>query len=109
MIITNLGRVSIVPKGTWGATTQYTKLDLVSYQGSSYLGMDTVPVGTLPTDTRYWQLFAQKGTYDYKTTITTAPDYIGQEALVNGNWYKAIGTSGPSDWKSTTISTLNGY
>ena len=50
---------SVKPKGTWSDTEQYSTLDLVSYNGSSYVALKTVPAGTLPTDTDYWQLSAQ--------------------------------------------------
>lgn len=36
---------------------------------------------------------------DYATSISSAPLYVGQEALVSGVWYKAVGTSSTADWK----------
>ena len=55
-----LGRVSIVFKGEYNSTTNYEKLDIVSYNGSSYACLKDC-VGIIPTDTTYWQLVAQKG------------------------------------------------
>ena len=55
-----LGRVSIVFKGEYNSTTNYEKLDIVSYNGSSYACLKDC-VGVIPTDTTYWQLVAQKG------------------------------------------------
>lgn len=55
-----LGRVSIVFKGEYNSTTNYEKLDIVSYNGSSYDCLKDC-VGVIPTDTTYWQLVAQKG------------------------------------------------
>ena len=53
---------SVAPKGAWDNTEEYHYLDLVSYNGSSYIATKTVPAGTLPTDTGYWMLSAEKGT-----------------------------------------------
>lgn len=55
-----LGRVSIIFKGEYNSTTNYEKLDIVSYNGSSYACLKDC-VGIIPTDTTYWQLVAQKG------------------------------------------------
>ena len=55
-----LGRVSIIFKGEYNSTTNYEKLDIVSYNGSSYACLKGC-VGVIPTDTTYWQLVAQKG------------------------------------------------
>lgn len=35
----------------------------------------------------------------YPTSIAFQPSFIGQEALAGGSWYKATGTSAPTDWK----------
>lgn len=55
-----LGRVSVLFKGEYEPTTNYEKLDIVSYNGSSYACLKE-SVGVLPTDTNYWQLVAKKG------------------------------------------------
>ena len=52
---------SLRPRGEWSASAAYAYLDLVSYQGSSYVALKAVPAGTLPTDTSYWMLSAEKG------------------------------------------------
>ncbi|MDE7242784.1 MAG: glycoside hydrolase [Oscillospiraceae bacterium] len=36
-VSTNLGRVSVVPKGTYSPDTKYERLDLIHYQGSGYV------------------------------------------------------------------------
>ena len=55
-----LGRVSIIFKGEYNSTTNYEKLDIVSYNGSSYACLKDC-VGVIPTDTTYWQLVAESG------------------------------------------------
>ena len=55
-----LGRVLIVMKGEYNNTEEYEKLDVVTYDGSSYIAKkDTV--GNLPTNTEFWDLLAKKG------------------------------------------------
>ena len=55
------GRVLFIPKGEWNDTDTYSMLDLVSYNGSSYVAKTSVPANTLPTNTSYWQLSAYGG------------------------------------------------
>lgn len=46
-----------------------------------------------------WYPFGQ---VRYATSIGSVPTFVGQEALVAGVWYKAIGTSSTTDWKAIT-------
>jgi hypothetical protein len=48
-----------------------------------------------------WEYIQTSG-ITYLTSISDKPTFIGQEALVNGIWYKSIATSSPSDWKQIT-------
>ena len=54
------GRVLIIPKGEYNSQTGYEMLDLVYYQGTSYVAKKTT-LGHLPTETEYWQIFASSG------------------------------------------------
>lgn len=68
----NYGQVAIVPKGEWNVETQYKVNNLVSYDGNSYVAKVQPPVGTLPTDTSYWQVSAagtKKATADSLGTV----------------------------------------
>ena len=56
---TLLGKVSLTPRGAWDVTQEYDKLDLVTNNGSSYLALQVVPVGTPLTDGTYWSLLVQ--------------------------------------------------
>ena len=49
-----MGNVSIVPKGEYSGQITYNYLDLVTYNGNSYLALKT-STNVLPTDTEYWQ------------------------------------------------------
>lgn len=49
--------------GEYSSLTTYSKQDVVSYNGSSYIYIaSTSSSGNVPTDTSYWGLLAQKGT-----------------------------------------------
>jgi hypothetical protein len=56
-----LGRVSIVPKEEWSSNSTYTRLDLVTYNGSSYIAKKDVPANTQISNSEYWKLIAAKG------------------------------------------------
>ncbi|WP_337748843.1 carbohydrate-binding protein [Bilophila wadsworthia] len=59
----DLGRVRLVHKGAYNASTAYEFFDCATYNGSSYVCTADAgsPAGTLPTDTSKWALLAQKG------------------------------------------------
>lgn len=63
--ITDLEVISIsgglVPKGAYNPSTHYTVGDSVDYLGSSYVMFNDADSGTLPTNTTYWQVIANKG------------------------------------------------
>ena len=68
----NLGRVSIVPKGTWNANTVYNRLDAVVHDGSSWISKKQ-NTGQLPGDgSDAWQLLAERGA-DGRQGIDGAP------------------------------------
>ncbi|MEK4452294.1 MULTISPECIES: right-handed parallel beta-helix repeat-containing protein [unclassified Paenibacillus] len=46
-----------------------------------------------------WYPFGQ---IRYSTSISSTPDYVGQEALVSGIWYKSVGVTSSVDWKQIT-------
>jgi hypothetical protein len=55
-----LGKVAITPKGEYSNATTYQLLDLITYEGGSYLALKET-TGNLPTNNDYWQLIAEKG------------------------------------------------
>ena len=58
----NLGKIALTPKGVFSTYTTYEKLDVVTYNGSSYIALRTttgnIPV---PNGSVYWQMIAEKG------------------------------------------------
>ena len=55
-------KIAPLPRGDYSSSATYAKLDVVSYNGSSYMAIKAVPTGTVPTNTTYWQLLAEKPT-----------------------------------------------
>lgn len=58
--IKTLGPVGLNPLGEYNSETEYEKLDVVLYQGSSYVALQTVQ-GQVPTNTEYWQKLVSGG------------------------------------------------
>ena len=56
--VINAGRVAMVPKGEWSASTAYVRLDVVYYNGSSYVAIQDSTGQNPSTATTYWQLLA---------------------------------------------------
>lgn len=48
--------------------------------------------------TRSYNIRNNVGVTDWLTSIASAPDFVGQKALVGGVWYKAKGTASTADW-----------
>lgn len=57
---TTLGRVSVVPKGEYNASTEYERLDLVRYNGAGYMALRTM-TGVEPVDGADWMLLVDRG------------------------------------------------
>ncbi len=56
----NLGRVGLVIKGEYNNTTQYKKLDVVFFNGRTYVAKQDAK-GKDPANTAYWQQMVYKG------------------------------------------------
>lgn len=73
--IINAGRVAMVPKGEWSSATAYTRLDVVLYNGSSWVAIAD-STGQVPAEgSTYWQLLASgvdPSNYYTKTETNTA-------------------------------------
>lgn len=57
----NLGRFILNPRGNYSSSATYSKLDVVLYNGSSYIAKSDSITNKVPTNTTYWQLLAQAG------------------------------------------------
>lgn len=56
----NLGKVAPTPRGAYSSTAQYAPLDIITYNGSSYMVLQSV-TGVTPPSSAYYQLIASKG------------------------------------------------
>lgn len=65
-----LGQLGLNPRGAYNASTAYARLDVVTYEGNSYVALEAV-TGILPTNTEKWMLLAQgeaeEPTWNYVT------------------------------------------
>ena len=59
-VSTNLGRVSVVPRGVYDPSVQYEYLDIVQYQGSGYIVLRNVQ-GVEPSDGNDYMLLVKSG------------------------------------------------
>lgn len=55
-----LGKVALTPRGAYSSSTTYQPLDIISYNGSSYLVLTSV-YGVNPPNSRYYLTIASKG------------------------------------------------
>lgn len=103
MAKTNLGRVSIISRGKYSSATKYERLDIVSYQGSSYIAKQDC-TGVVPTNTAYWDLIAEKGETG-KTDVSIAKNLNSADLWEMSG--RMITTGGK--YASTTIATTSSF
>ena len=86
MAVTEYGTIGIRPMGAYDPDTKYGLLNLVEYDGSSYVAHTEPPLGSLPTDTAYWQVSAQgTGKATGESVGTVKPDGVTTEVSTDGN------------------------
>ena len=99
-ITQDLGKVAYLSKGAYSSSTQYEKNDVVTYEGSSYVSLQSTK-GNAPTNTTYWQLIAEKGTKG-DTGAT------GQTGATGNGISSVAKTSTSSNVDTYTITYTNG-
>lgn len=87
---TSAGRVLMIPKGDYDATKTYTMLDVVSYQGKSYVAKQTT-TGNAPTNTTYWQLMVDAQGHTIKDSTNTFPNRAN--LVFDGFWVEDDSTN----------------
>lgn len=80
----DLGQVRIMLRGEYNPEYTYHLLDLVSYQGSSYLVKKTV-TGITPVDGEYYQIMAKRGDMGYPGHGTPSGGTKGQMLVKASN------------------------
>ena len=77
------GSAAINWRGEWAEATKYSKLDAVSYEGSSYIfASDTPAIGDIPGVDGEWQLMAQKGDSGTDLSLGVTGATVGQIAKI---------------------------
>ena len=79
-------KIAPLPRGDYSSSATYAKLDVVAYGGATYMAIKAVPTGTVPTNTTYWQLLAEKPTIG-EGSITTnmlADGSVTYEKIASG-------------------------
>lgn len=99
-ITQDLGKVAYLSKGAYSSSTQYEKNDVVTYEGSSYVSLQSTK-GNAPTNTTYWQLLANKGE-------TGAKGDKGDTGATGNGISSVAKTSTSSNVDTYTITYTNG-
>ena len=77
------GSAAINWRGEWAEATKYSKLDAVSYEGSSYIfASDTPATGAIPGIDGEWQLMAQGGGSGTDLSLGVTGATVGQIAKI---------------------------
>ena len=75
-MIYNLGKFIMQVRGSYSSSTTYNKLDVVYYNGGSYICKSNSTTNKVPTNTTYWQQMAAPGvatmTEEQKQEIITS-------------------------------------
>lgn len=99
------GGASINWRGEWAEVTLYSKLDAVSYEGSSYIfASDTPAIGAIPGVDGGWQMMAQKGASGTDLSLGVIGATVGQIAKIT-----AVDASGkPTAWEPVDMPSGGG-
>lgn len=84
-----IGRIMMNFTGDYDTAKNYTRLDTVMYEGSTYV-CKVDATGVEPTDTTHWQLIARKGDRGYNIWFDTH-DYSGNAK--GAYWSDLYGTA----------------
>ena len=97
-----LGVVAMTPKGEYDSSAYYEKLNVVTYNGSSYVALQNTH-GNLPTNTTYWQLLAQKGAKTYDNVADMKADTDLKDGMtVQTLGYYQLNDNGGATYKIRT-------
>ena len=80
----NLGKVALTAAGDYDSNATYEKLDIVNYQGSSYVAKKNVPIGTNINNEEYWQLLAKRSGSLSIGTVETVSSSTDASATITG-------------------------
>ena len=95
--IKDAGKVMLTPRGAYDATVEYEELDMVSYNGGSYVALTTT-IGNLPTNTNYWMVLAE-------TAVDSSLDSTSTNAIQNAAVANAINALSTGKQNTLTFDT----
>jgi len=108
-IYRTLGTVAMTPKGEYDSSAYYEKLNVVTYNGSSYVALQNTH-GNLPTNTTYWQLLAQKGAKTYNNVAEMKADTDLKDGMVAETLgYYGVNDGGGASYKITSEESETDY
>ena len=96
MISTTVGKVSVTPQGSWSGSNTYTRLDIVTNDGCSYIAKQDVPENIQLNNTEYWIQLASKGKGITSITKTSTSGLIDTYTIIY------------SDYSTSTFDISNG-
>lgn len=97
--INTLGPVGYNPTGEYDETHEYERLDVVYYEGSSYVAK-TDSIGQLPTNTDYWDCIAVG--YLKQNTYDSVADMKADDTLKDGMYAQTVGYYSVNDGGGAT-------
>lgn len=92
--IRTLGPVGLNPTGEYDNTHKYERLDVVYYEGSSYVALKE-SIGQLPTNTDYWDCIAVG--YLRQNTYDSVADMKADDTLKDGMYAQTVGYYSAND------------
>lgn len=102
-MVYDLGKIIPRVKGNYSSSQQYEMLDIVYYQGSSYIAKSASKFSNkVPTNTTYWQILAAKG--EMTTQLTPEQMLEIVTAVMNQG---VVVDDGYAAFKSDTQQALN--
>lgn len=105
MAKTILGKVSIVPRGTWNKDTAYIRLDAVKHNGSGYIAVQDSTNIEPGTDPLAWMLLVEKGDpFTFEDFTPAQLDVLGRhiaDAIVAAASAAAVAAQMASDAAAT--------
>ena len=97
--IINLGPVGFNPTGNYDNTHKYERLDVVYYEGSSYVALQE-SIGQLPTNTEYWDCIAVG--YLKQNTYDSVAKMKADDTLKAGMYAQTVGYYSANDGGAST-------
>lgn len=103
------GKVLLLPKGEYSATTQYKVLDWVLYQGRPYVAKQTT-TGNAPiyeptqaNPDNYWQLLL-----DFPTVVDNVPTQNSNNLVKSGGVYSSLADKVKTDGSNASVFSFGG-